>query len=247
MESVVTLLNAPEAVDARRLIRRGQTASLATIDSGSGDPHVSLVTTATGPDGAPILLLSALATHTRNLDANPRASLLFQDIAGHADPLEGSRITVTGELKATDEPTLHRRFLAKNPSSELYAGFADFAFYHLTIERGFFVGGFGRIRELESEALILPIEPSQAIADAEAGIVAHMNEDHADAVALYATRLLGAEPGPWQMVGCDCEGCDLRLNDAVLRLDFPSFLTGPDAIRQIFIKLAKDARNVENR
>ncbi len=245
MESLVTLLNAPEALDARRLIRGAQTASLATIDGGSGDPHVSLVTTATGSDGAPVLLLSALATHTKNLQVNPRASLLFQNIAEHIDPLEGSRITVTGALEATDEPTLQHRFLAKNPSSELYAGFADFAFYRLTVERGFFVGGFGRIRELDPEALLLPGEPSRAMADAELSIIAHMNEDHADAVALYATRLLGADPGPWQMVGCDCEGCDLRLNDAVLRLDFPSLLPGPDAIRQIFIKLAKDARNGE--
>lgn len=247
MESVVTLLNAPEAVDARRLIRCAQTASLATIDGGSGDPHVSLVTTATGSDGAPVLLLSALATHTRNLRETPRASLLFQDTAGHRDPLEGSRITVTGAIETTDEPALHRRFLAKNPSSELYAGFADFAFYRLTIERGFFVGGFGRIRELEPEALLLPTEPSDAMANAEPDIISHMNEDHSDAIALYATRLLGADSGPWQMIGCDCEGCDLRLNDAVLRLDFPSRVTAPDAIRQVFIDLAKDARSDENR
>lgn len=243
----MTLLNAPEAVDARGLIRRAQTASLATIDSRSGDPHVSLVTTATGSDGAPVLLLSALATHTKNLREHARASLLFQDITGHVDPLEGSRITVTGALETTDNPTLHRRFLAKNPSSELYAGFADFAFYRLAIERGFFVGGFGRIRELEPDALLLPTGPSQTMADAEPDIISHMNEDHSDAIALYATRLLGADSGPWRMIGCDCEGCDLRLNDAVLRLDFPRLVTDLNAIRQVFIELAERARSGENR
>lgn len=225
------------------MMRRAATAVLATIDAETGDPHASLVAVASASDGSPTLLLSDLALHTVNLRNSPRCSLLYSETAGRTDPLEGSRVSVTGQAEMTECGGDRARFLAKNRSAEHYADFADFHFYRVAVERGHFVGGFGRIAAFASQALILPAAESRAIGDAETEIVTHMNEDHADAVALYAEALLGGTPGPWRMVACDPEGCDLRLNDAVLRLDFPRRAEHPGNIREILVELVKQARS----
>lgn len=237
--------DAPEtaaATDGRRLIRSAQTATMATISAKSGAPHASLVLVATEPSGAPLILISGLAAHTKNLRGDARVSLLFDGTKGLGDPLEGARITATGHATLTTDPIARRRFLARHPSAEQYADFADFAFYRLDIEVGNFVGGFGRIHEIDGQALLLPAETSRATGAAESDIVAHMNADHADAVELYAVNLLGAAHGPWRFVGCDAEGCDLGLEGDVLRLDFPHPVSRPNEWRQVLATLAAEAR-----
>ena len=226
------------------MMRRAATGVLATIDADTGDPHASLVAVASASDGSPTLLLSDLAVHTLNLRNSPRCSLLFSETADHTDPLEGSRVSVTGKAEITECALDRARFLAKNRSAAHYADFADFHFYRVSVERGHFVGGFGRIAAFAAQALILPGAVSRAIGEAEAGIVAHMNEDHADAVALYGQALLNGASGEWRMEACDPEGCDLRLNDAVLRLDFPRRAEHPGNIREIMVELAKQAREL---
>lgn len=233
------------AADGRFLMRSARAAALATIDAVSGDPHASLVTVATESDGTPLFLISALATHTRNIRKTPRASLLFDGTAGFADRLEGSRLTVTGAARPTADADARRRFLACNPTATRYAGFADFELFRLEIERGHFVGGFGRICEMAPDALLVPPETSRALAAAEADIVSHMNEDHADAVELYAVALLGAPPGAWRMTGCDADGCDLRLDDRLARLRFPRPAGSRNAVRETLVELARRARSVQ--
>lgn len=136
------------AIDARALVAAGSTAALGSMEQKSATPYVSLVTVAMRPDGAPILLLSTLALHTRNLAANPRASLLFSADFGAADPLTNARVTLIGSLTATDDPAARAAYLARHPQAAQYADFGDFAFYAFDIERLHFVGGFGRIVDL---------------------------------------------------------------------------------------------------
>src|SRR5947207_1883319 len=174
--------------EARRLIRRRHHAALAT--SLAGRPYVSLVATACDTDTSPLLLLSDLAQHTKNLLAEPRVSLLFEDTAQFADPLAGPRLSLLGQAGRCDDPRLAARFAARHPASAAYAGFADFHLYRVAIERGHLVAGFGRIAWIEAEKLRFQGDAS-ALAEAEVGIIAHMNADHADAIALYAARLLG--------------------------------------------------------
>src|SRR5437870_2625146 len=135
--------------EARRLIRRCGHAALATslaMDVG-GRPYVSLVATACDLDASPLLLLSDLAQHTRNLLAEPRVALLFEDTVGLADPLAGARLSLLGAARRCDDPDgdcrLAARFAARHPASAAYAGFADFRLYRVEIERGHLVAGFG--------------------------------------------------------------------------------------------------------
>src|SRR5215211_423416 len=166
------------AIEARRLIRPRDHAALAT--SLGGWPYVSLVAVACDVDASPLLLLSDLATHTKNLAAEPLVSLLFEATAGHADPLAGPRLTLLGRARRVDDSRCAARFAARHPTSAVYAGFADFHLYRVAIDRGHLVAGFGRIAWVEGENLRFAGDASALAAEPE--IVAHMNADHADAV-----------------------------------------------------------------
>ena len=228
------------AIEARRLIRGCGHAALATLIDGR--PYVSLVATACDSDATPLLLLSDLAQHTKNLLADPRVSLLFEATDGYADPLTGPRLTVIGQAERCDDPTAAARFAARHPSSAQYAGFGDFHLYRVIVERGHLVAGFGRIAWIEDRDLRFGADAS-ALATAEADIVAHMNQDHADAIALYAERLLGLPGTEWQMTGIDPEGFDLRRDgNHIARLDFTTPVLTPAAARRILVMLAETAR-----
>src|SRR5581483_5762903 len=114
---------------------------------GSGDPYCSLVNVATAADGSPLLLISKLAVHTRNIMADPRCSLMI-DERKQGDPLQGGRVMLMGTAVKTDDPAVRRRYLARQPEAELFAGFADFAFYEMKLKGAHLVAGFGRIVDL---------------------------------------------------------------------------------------------------
>ncbi len=226
---------------ARAVMRLALTGSLATLDQ-KGYPYASLVTTATTIAGEPILLLSGLAVHTKNLESDRRASLLVVGPGGETgDPLAGARVSLTGTVARDDDPALGRRFLARHPEAAGYAGFSDFAFYRFTVESGHLVAGFGRIVDIPAEKLL--IEAKNGLVEAEPGAVAHMNEDHADAVRLYATRLLGLADGPWRVVGIDPLGLDMLLGGTAARLDFPAPVEDGGALRATLAALARQARS----
>lgn len=227
---------------SRDIIRRALKGSLATLHRETGYPYASLVTLAAMPDGSPLTLISTLAEHTRNILKDARASILFDETGGRGDPLAGARVSVFGRMEEVSGPAARARFLARNPSAEVYAGFGDFAFYMLRVEGAHFVGGFGRISDLTAPDLKTGITDADALIEAEAEIVAHMNEDHADAVQLYARKLLGAPAGDWRFVSCDPEGCDLVSGETGLRLDFPNRITTPQQARRALAELAQKAR-----
>ncbi|MEJ1157256.1 HugZ family pyridoxamine 5'-phosphate oxidase [Prosthecomicrobium sp. N25] len=239
---------------SRRLVREARAAALATLTSGTGAPFVSLVTVATDTDGSPVLLLSDLAAHTRNLKSDPRASLLFDErapgAAASGDPLTGARVTLAGRLERLAEDAVpRRRFLAKQPDAAGYATFRDFAFYRLVVEVGHLVAGFGRINDLKASDLLLDLSDAGEIVEGEAGIVEHLNEDHADTLRLYATRLLGAPDAAWRATGCDPEGLDLAAatpaGDMTRRLVFPAPVRHSGPLRATLKHLADMARGSE--
>lgn len=232
----------PHRLAARRLMRGSGKAMLATLLAEPEPwPYASLVTVATAQDGSPILLLSGLSDHTRNLAADPRVSLLFDGSAGYANPQQGPRVTLLGRAERDTDPALRRRFLARHPAAALYADFADFAFYRVTMLRAHYVGGFARAVWL-ADRLAADAGAAQALAAAEDGILAHMNEDHGGAIDLMARHLLGRAGSGWRMVAIDADGCDLAGNDEVRRLDFDSPIEGPEAARQALVALVQRAR-----
>jgi putative heme iron utilization protein len=225
---------------AKRLLREAGKGALATLSPG-GAPYASLVTVATAMDGAPILLLSRLARHTANVGADQRGSLLLEG-EREGDPLEGARVSLSGILSRTDDAAARRRFLARHPSAEAYAGFADFGFWRMDMSGAHLVAGFGRIVDLKKEQLLTDIGDAEQLAAAEESALAHMSEDHRDAIALYATKLLGDEAGNWRVASLDPEGCDLMRGERVRRLEFPERVTDADALRQMLARLAQEAK-----
>ena len=197
---------------ARSLLRRSRQGALATLMAGSGDPYCSLVNVASHPDGSPILLISRLAVHTRNLLGDARVSLMLDERA-EGDPLEGSRIMLAGraeEAAGSDLEIVRRRYLNAHPSAETFVSFKDFSFFLIRPSGTHLVAGFGRIVDLKPEQFLTDISEASALLEAEQGAIDHMNADHRDATNLYATRLLGAEPADWRCTGCDPDGIDLQ-------------------------------------
>jgi len=228
---------------ARRVLRLAAVASLATLKA-DGQPFASLVTVATMPGGEPILLLSRLAVHTQNLERDKRASLLLVEPGGESgDPLAGARLTLVGEIGERDpDAAVRRRFLARHAEAAGYVDFADFGFRKFTIRSAHLVAGFGRIVNLGPEQLLTDVSECGDLLTAEESAVAHMNEDHAEALGLYATRLLGVPDGEWRMTGADPDGIDLRAGTLRARLDFPKRAKTAQELREALIALARAAR-----
>ena len=226
---------------ARRLIRATPTATLATSHVDDGWPYASLVLLACRYDASPLLLISNLAEHTKNIDANPRVSLLIDGTAGLEDRLTGARITVLANAHLSDAEDDRARFLARHASAAMYADFADFRFFHLEITRAHLVAGFGKIEWIGAPDLVFAGN-HDALQSREADIVAHMNADHADAIELYATKLLDRPAGAWRMTGCDPEGCDLALDGEVARIDFQNPVADANQARAELVALANKAR-----
>ncbi len=226
---------------ARMLLRTTRSGALATIDRETGAPFGSLVTVATDVDGSPVVLLSGLSAHTANLDADPRASILLAR-TGKGDPLAHPRLTVTGRMEPCDADRVRPRFLARHPKAELYVDFPDFGFRRLAIDAAHLNGGFARAARLGAKDILTDLSGAEALIAAEAGAVAHVNEDHADAIGLYATRLAGAPSGPWRATGLDPDGIDMAAGDLTCRVSFPERITDAGALRRVLVKLAAEAR-----
>lgn len=231
----------------KSLLRRSRQGALATLMVGSGDPYCSLVNVASHPDGSPILLISRLAVHTKNLLADARVSLMLDERV-EGDPLEGARIMLSGraEEAAPGDEILRRRYLSAHPSAEAFVDFQDFSFFRIRPTGTHLVAGFGRILDLKPAQFMTEIADAAGLLQSEQSAVEHMNTDHQEALDLYATRLLGAAGGNWRCSGIDPEGIDLQAGNRTLRLDFPQRVTDPGGLRKMLVRLAEQARTCES-
>ena len=234
-------VSAPETT-CRQLLRAADKAVLSTILAETGEPYGSLVLITATMRGEVLMLLSDLADHTKNLKADNRASILVDGTAGLDDPLTGARASLHGTVERVDDPTLIDRYVRRHPSAAMYRGFKDFNLYRLTPDKAHLVAGFGRIHWVQGDGLLYDGE-TDALAAAESGIIDHMNDDHLDAIQLYAHRLLGLDGPGWLLTGVDPEGCDLRRGGAVARLAFDTPVATSDTVRTELVRLVKKARN----
>jgi len=232
----------------KKLVREARKASLATLDRQNGGPYASLVTLATAASGAPLMLISRLAIHTQNILSDTRASLLIDGTSPQGDPLAGGRVSLMGRVTITENSHDKRRFLARHPEAEMYAAFTDFAFYRFEIERAHYVGGFGRIVDLRPSDILLEVSQAASLLQSEPDIIAHMNNDHAEALALYVTRSIGGQqdPAAWKMTGIDPEGLDLIGPAGALRVTFAAPIATPGDARKALAALAGDARTANS-
>lgn len=236
----------PPAVRARRLVRAGDRAALATrlradcrvaVDTALvGAPYASLVLTACAHDATPLLLISDLSEHARNIAADPRVSLLYDGTASRADPLTGARATILGRAErvpANQDDRLLARFVARHPGAARYAEFTDFALHRVVVSHVHVVAGFGAIDWLSGADMLYDAGDAEALAVAEADILAAINETRREVVARIAgardDRNDGARDDAkdgWVLTGIDPEGVDLRRGARVVRRDFTAATDG---------------------
>lgn len=228
---------------ARRLVRSLDRATLATTlqDDDGAWPYASLVAAACDFDASPLLLLSDLAVHARNLAHDPRASLLFNGTGESDDPLAGGRVTLLGRLRLAPSAECLARFLRRHPTAELYAGFKDFRLYRMDLTRAHLVAGFGRIDWVNGPDLRSP-DDSVWLAAIELDLLQQMNAEHAETLDLCARHLLELEGTGWRLTGIDVEGVDLRQGSRVARLDFPAPVSNVDEAKQAFVMIGQSAK-----
>lgn len=229
--------------EATGLIRGAASATLAS--SAEGQPFASLVTPAPAPDLSPLLWLSTLSAHTRQLAAEPRCALLFTGAAEGPNPQTAPRVTVTGLAEPVPEAEvapLKARWLARHPYAALYAGFGDFGLWRVRIGGALQVGGFARAERIKASELAPDPAAVAAILAAEADIIAHVNAEHADAVAAIAAGLLDAGPGEWRLVAVDVDGCDISDGNRTVRLAFLAQVSDSDGVRAALIRATREGR-----
>ena len=248
--AVPPAVDIPPDVQSRRLLRAARSGTLATVSvsQDGSQPFASLVTPAIARDGAILLLLSDLSEHTRHLRAEPRCSLLVAGAAESANPQTTPRLTVTGLAAISDIPADRARYLAVHPYAALYADFGDFHLWRITPRGGLLVGGFARANRLRAAELAPTPEAAGALAEAEASILSHCNNDHADAMAAigqWAADKAGAgtlDPGrggAWRMVTVDADGFDLALEDTTRRIHFTAMVADSGGVRGELMRMTR--------
>lgn len=214
----------------RSLLRASRIGMLATLDPQTGFPFATLVNVATDIDGALLILISRLSTHTRNLVADARVSVLLSKSGQSAraekgDPLAHPRLTVQARARRmtaeADIERVQRRFLARHPKAQIYVGFEDFAFFRLEAETVHLNGGFARAFDGDARYLTTQVADLAAFDVFEPQALAALNRQHSETLAALAARQPGKSPGAWQASALDPDGLDLMLGDEVIRLAFP--------------------------
>jgi putative heme iron utilization protein len=223
---------------AKRLLRQIRPATLATLNE-DGAPFATLTAVATDHDGAPILLMSRLAQHTRNLERDPRLSLLLAE-GGSGDPLAHPRLTLIGAAARSGEPRLRARYLRRNPKAALYADFPDFSFWRVTLASVHLNGGFARAADFGPDFLLTTLEGAESLIAAEEETLQRLNAEQSGALGVLA-HALGAERRKWLASGLDPEGLDLIAGDRSLRIAFPQRVTTPQALAEVLADLARAA------
>lgn len=235
------------AEESRTLASAGNVGTLATL-SDDGHPWGSLVTYGLLPDGAPVLCVSTLAEHGRNLQVDTRASLVVAARAPGSDVLDSGRVTLAGHAERPEgdaEQAAREAHLAAVPIARTYIDFGDFSLWVLRPERVRWVGGFGRMDSVDGPSYA-DAEPDP-VAPAAAGAVEHLNEDHADALLAMA-QALGGHPDA-TAASCsaiDRYGLDLAAETprgaANPRIGFATPVSASDGLRAATVELAERAR-----
>ena len=241
----------PEPSFAERaltLMHSGRIGSLSTLSRKQpGFPFGSLMPYALDDHGRPIFLISTMAMHTQNLQADPRASLFVTEPHASGDPLGASRVTLIGNVSKTPEPDLvgaRDIYLKRYPDSKYWVDFDDFFFYKMVVLDVYYVGGFGVM------GWVAASEYSQAqsdpLADDKRDIIQHMNTDHADALILLAKHFAGIEAQEAEMTSVDRLGFNLRLKTHAgvhgTRVAFLREVRDSAQSREVFVEMVRRAR-----
>ncbi|HEX8979367.1 MAG TPA: DUF2470 domain-containing protein [Parasulfuritortus sp.] len=225
-----------EQGDEARRFTRGQTSGvLSTISKRlEGFPFGSVSPFILDHAGRPVILISEIAEHTKNIDADPRVSIIVQPYA--ADMQTTGRVTVIGRAERLDDKdTLGPRYLRYFPQAEGYFAMHDFHFYRVEPVKIRWIGGFGRIFWVDPEAYL---SAAGTLAEVEDGILAHMNADHADMLRNCCRHFHGIETPEARMIGIDPDGFDVRAGERILRFAFETPVANAEEARTALVAMA---------
>mgnify|MGYP001764782883 CR=1 FL=1 len=224
------------ALEARQFVRRHHHGVLATISRRlDGMPFASVCPFITDHHARPVFLISGLAEHTKNLGADPRASLIVHPCADNMHA--AGRVTLTGHAENIGRPeALAKRYAQLMPDAAGYFELGDFSLWRINIEAIRFIVGFGKIEWVEPASYA---PPENSLEGWEASILAHMNQDHADTHLRYVERATGKRPHEASMIGIDTDGMDLQTPEGKVRIDFPRAVTDGESARKLLIELAQ--------
>jgi len=228
-----------EGTEARRYLRRHHAGVLATLSKRLGGyPFGSVVPFILDHDAQPVVLVSRLAEHTKNMAADPRASLLVHDVA--EDVQTAARLTLVGDAAPVPEPaTVAARYLRRFPDAQGLLDLGDFMFWRLRAVFVRHVAGFGAIRSITPQSFA---PPENRLAEVEDEIVAHMNVDHGGTLRGYCHHATGVEPSSAVLIGIDCDGLDVRADGALIRIEFDTPVTNAGKAREVLAELARRTR-----
>lgn len=221
---------------ARGFVRSHHNGVLSTLSLRlEGFPFGSVAPFMLDHSGCPVILISTLAEHTRNIVADPRVSLIVQPYS--PDMQVVGRVTVLGQAQRLDDKSaLGPRYLRFHPQAESHLAMHDFSFYRIEPVRIRFIGGFGRIHWVEPAQYLLP---TSALSEQEDSILTHMNLDHAENLHAYCRHVHGIEPTQATMIGIDPDGFDVRADEQILRFDFDQPIQDAQQARQALVALAQ--------
>ena len=224
--------------DARKLVRRFAAGVLATHSlKDQGYPYASALPFCADQRGRIVVLISHLAEHTRNADHDGKAGFLVSPLG--SDLQEQARVSMVGDIAPVDDPLVTTRYLRYFPEGEQYLQIGGFRFFRLEPRSLRYIAGFGSIHTLSAENYLAA---PNVLADAEADVIAHMNDDHAHNLIAYCRHVHARNPQSAQMIGIDCDGFDVRADGEVLRFDFASEVADAAQARTELVRLAQASR-----
>jgi heme oxygenase (biliverdin-IX-beta and delta-forming) len=228
------------ASEARQLLRAHRYGVLCTLSKKfDGYPFGSIAPYLTDHDGSLLILISTLAEHTKNIQHDPRVSLITHNQADPHIQTQG-RVTVVGEARLVAErEQAGKRYLRYFPEARDYFAMHDFSFYRIAPQDIRYIGGFGNIHWVKAEDYAVP---PYALIEQEDGVVAHMNADHQDNLRNYCRHFHQYEAANAEMLGIDCDGFDVRADEKVLRFDFAEPVLDAQQARTALVEMAKTAR-----
>lgn len=227
------------ASESRSFMRSQHSGVLSTLSQRvAGFPFGSVAPFILDHAGRPVILISTLAEHTKNIAADARVSLIVQPYS--PDMQVAGRATLLGRAQRLDDKSeLGPRYLRFHPQAESYFAMHDFHFYRIEPVRLRWIGGFGKIHWVEPADYLVPELP---LAGQEADILAHMNADHGDNLRAYCRHVHGVEAASAEMIGIDPDGFDVRADGRILRFAFPDLVSDAMAARRALVELAQAAR-----
>ena len=234
------------ALEAKQFLRSTRNGVLSSFSAKfAGYPFGSVMPFLLGHDCQPIVLISSIAEHTKNIIANPKVSLLV--FAGAEDLHANGRLTLIGEAEQLDknDADLMARYCRYFPESTGYLAMHDFQFYRIHIAQARYIAGFGKMTWLAGEEIVNTNNASE-IAQIETSMIEHMNADHIDSMLLYCQHFYGVAPCRVSLIGVDCDGFDVKAviadNIKILRFNFETPIIDANSARAAFVALSKAAR-----